>query len=75
MVILPAYAKKNELRIYHWALMPNHYHLLLELKESERLSSITAGIGRSYVHYHHKVFQSAGHQWQKCCKVLLTSKG
>ncbi|ODS31825.1 MAG: hypothetical protein SCARUB_03037 [Candidatus Scalindua rubra] len=64
MVILSAYAKRNELRIYHWVLMPNHYHLLLELDEPRKLSSIMAGIGRSYVHYHHKTYQSAGHLWQ-----------
>jgi len=62
--ILSRYAKERKLRIYHWVLMPNHYHVLLELDHPEALSSIMAGIDRSYVHYHHKAHSSVGHLWQ-----------
>ncbi|MFZ5800246.1 MAG: transposase, partial [Candidatus Omnitrophota bacterium] len=70
--ILCDYREKNNLRVYHWVLMPNHYHLLLELDQPPKLSAIMAGIGRSYVHYHHRVHKSAGHLWQgrfKCQPV------
>jgi putative transposase len=62
--ILSRYARDHELHVYHWALMPSHCHLLVELSCPERLSSIMAGIARSYVHYHHRVHESVGHLWQ-----------
>ena len=72
--ILCRYAKGNKLRIYHWVLMSNHYHLLLELEEPEKLSSIMAGIGRTYVHYHHKTHESVGHLWQDRFKSQAIEK-
>ena len=62
--ILSNYAKNHNISIYHWVLMPNHYHLLLELDNPQRLSSIMAGIARPYVYYHHHKYQSSGHLWQ-----------
>ena len=62
--ILQNYYQEYHFFIYHWVLMPNHYHLLLELQEPKKLSKIMAGINRSYVHYHHKTYQSAGHLFQ-----------
>jgi putative transposase len=73
--ILSRYARDHELHVYHWALMPNHYHLLVELNCPERLSSIMAGIGRSYVHYHHRVHESVGHLWQGRFKSQPIEKG
>ncbi|MDD5195617.1 MAG: transposase [Candidatus Omnitrophica bacterium] len=62
--LLSDYANKHEFVIYHWVLMPNHYHFILEIADPERISSIMAGIARAYVHYHHKKYQSAGYLWQ-----------
>ncbi len=62
--ILQDYSRENSIFVYHWALMPTHYHLLLEINEPPKLSKIMAGIARSYVHYHHRTYESAGHLWQ-----------
>jgi len=62
--LISSYAKKHDFLIYHWVLMPNHYHLLLEIKKPERLSSIMSGLARSYVYCYHKKYQSCGHLWQ-----------
>lgn len=62
--LLCEYSVKAALRIYHWVVMPNHYHLVLELDEPERISSVMAGIGRSYACYHHRKYKSAGYLWQ-----------
>ncbi|MBU0877997.1 MAG: hypothetical protein KKD55_00110 [Candidatus Omnitrophica bacterium] len=35
------------LHIYHWVLMPNHYHAVLELENPAKISSLMAGVGRS----------------------------
>ena len=62
--LLARYAKAGELRIYHWALMSNHYHLCLEVPEPEHLSRIFAGMQRAYVHYHHRKYHGAGFLFQ-----------
>lgn len=62
--ILSAYSDKNKIKIYHWVLMPNHYHILAEFEMSKSISSVMAGMARAYVHYYHRKYQSAGHLFQ-----------
>jgi len=62
--LLRKYSVAYEVLLYHWVLMPNHYHLLLELAKPQMLSKIMAGLNRSYVHYHHKTYKSSGHLFQ-----------
>lgn len=62
--ILTTYSLRKNLKIYHWVIMPNHYHLLAELANPKEISSVMAGIGRAYVHYYHRKYQSAGHLFQ-----------
>jgi putative transposase len=62
--ILVRYSTAFGIRLFHWALMPNHYHLLMQLNEPERLSAVMAGIARSYVFYHHTTHRTVGHLWQ-----------
>ena len=61
---LAEYSSASDMRVYHWALMPNHYHIVAEIDPPEKLSSLMAGLGRSYVHYHHKKYKTAGFVWQ-----------
>ena len=44
--------------------MPNHYHLIMEFGNPKEISSVMAGVGRAYVHYYHRKYQSAGHLFQ-----------
>ncbi|MBU4305171.1 MAG: transposase [Candidatus Omnitrophica bacterium] len=70
--IISKYRKIKKFKIYHWIIMPNHYHILMHLEEPRAISSIMAGIGRSYVHYYHPKYDSAGHLFQgrfKCQPV------
>lgn len=62
--LLARYAQEHRVSIYHWVLMPNHYHLCLELQRPEGLSRIMAGIQRAYVHYHHRKHQMVGYLFQ-----------
>jgi len=62
--ILSRYVTKNGLMIYHYCIMPNHYHLEAELDSPDRLSSIMAGIDRSYTYYFHKKYETSGYLWQ-----------
>ncbi|MFH1442218.1 MAG: transposase [Candidatus Omnitrophota bacterium] len=62
--LLKHYSLKFALKIYHWVIMSNHYHLLLELDEPSRLSRFMAGLNRAYTHYYHKVNETSGLLWQ-----------
>lgn len=62
--LLSKYSAMRNMKIYHWVIMLNHYHLLLELEIPEALSSIMAGINRLYTIYHHKAYNTVGYLWQ-----------
>jgi putative transposase len=62
--LLKEYSERFNLKLYHWVLMPNHYHLLLEIDQPEHISACMAGINRSYTCYYHKTYSTAGFLWQ-----------
>jgi putative transposase len=62
--LLRTYRTRFFLNIYHWCIMRTHYHLLLEVAEPGKISSIMAGLGRAYCHYHHKIHGTSGFLWQ-----------
>jgi len=72
--LLTDYSHKFKLRIYHWVVMPNHYHLLLEIEEPENISKLMAGLNRAYTHYHHKTYFTAGFLWQGRFKLQPVQK-
>lgn len=62
--LLARYSKRFNFKVYHWVIMPNHYHFLLEADNPERLSSILAGIARAYTHFYQKLYNYVGYLWQ-----------
>ncbi len=72
--LLESYVSRFGLKIYHWAIMPNHYHLLLELADPELISKIMAGLSKAYSCYHHKVYSIAGFLWQGRFKLQPVQK-
>lgn len=52
------------MKIYHWVIMPNHYHFLGEIVVPEELSSVMAGINHGYTRYYHRKYGTAGFLWQ-----------
>lgn len=62
--LLRRYATKHTVNIYHWVIMPTHYHLLLEIDEPEKIPSLMAGLARAYAFYYHKKYRTFGHLWQ-----------
>src|SRR5947208_16565465 len=49
--LLDRYRRRFGLRLYHYCLMTNHIHLLLQLDEPRRLSALMAGLLIAYVRY------------------------
>jgi putative transposase len=62
--ILLHYVMEFSLKIYHWVIMPTHYHLLLEIAEPVLLSKALGGIALAYTQYYHKKYNSCGYLWQ-----------
>ncbi len=62
--LLDRYKKKLGFYLYHYALMKNHVHLILKLKDSANISKIMQGISLSYYHYYRKKNRYVGHLWQ-----------
>ena len=74
MDLLKRYSLRFGLKIYHWVIMSNHYHLLLELEEPGRISKIMAGLSKAYSCYHHKTYFVTGFLWQGRFKLQPVQK-
>lgn len=74
MGLLKRYALRFGLKIYHWVIMSNHYHLLFELEEPKRISRIMAGLSKAYSCYHHNIYSTAGFLWQGRFKLQPVQK-
>lgn len=74
MKLLLEYGSGFNIKIYHWVIMPNHYHLLLEIDRPERISKVMAGLNRAYTHYYHKTYSSSGFLWQGRFKLQPVQK-
>lgn len=72
--IICEYADKFKIKIYHWVIMPNHYHLLLEIAEPELISKYMAGINRAYTHHYHRNYETVGFLWQGRFKLQPVQK-
>jgi putative transposase len=72
--LLRDYRERFQASIYHWVIMSNHYHLVIELKNPEIISKLMAGLHRSYSHYHHRAYATTGFLWQGRFKMQPIQK-
>jgi putative transposase len=72
--LLRDYSHKFNLQMFHWIIMPNHYHLLFEIDEPADISKLMAGLNRAYTHYYHKTYLSSGFLWQGRFKMQPVQK-
>ncbi|MFH0954044.1 MAG: transposase [Verrucomicrobiota bacterium] len=57
------YKRMCGVRIFHWAWMETHYHLLIEVP-FQRLRSFVGGFQQAYAQYHHARHGTSGVFWQ-----------
>lgn len=67
--LLEKYAQKFSIRIYHYVLMPNHVHLLLE-PTNDDLPRFMQGLTLAHTHRVHRRQKTYGHLWQGRYKSL-----
>jgi putative transposase len=74
------YQSRFGLRLYHYCLMSNHFHLVVQLEDPSDVSRLMAGLLRAYVHHCHRRHGFVGHRCQgrfkspavKCSEYLLS---
>lgn len=74
LTLLSTYAREHRLKVYHFALMPNHVHLVLEVADGLALSKAMHGLNLSYALYYRRRYKYLGHLWQGRFKSLLINR-
>jgi putative transposase len=74
MALLRRYVDAYSLKIYHWAIMSTHFHLLFELINPRLISKFMAGLTVIYTRYHHARYRTHGFLWQGRFKLQPVQK-
>jgi putative transposase len=64
LALLQRYKAKENFFLYHWVLMNNHVHLLLETTEAGSLTRVMQGINLSFTLWFNRKYGRVGHLWQ-----------
>jgi putative transposase len=72
--LLKHYKSKYYFKLYGYCLMPNHVHLIVELKKSTVLGKIMQGLSLAYTIWFNKKYNKVGHLWQGRYKSKLIQK-
>lgn len=73
--IVGRYKEKYQFKLYHYVLMRNHVHLVLETQvEGGSLAEIMKGINLSYAQHYKRKYDHIGHFWQDRFKSILISR-
>ncbi|NOZ19626.1 MAG: transposase [Planctomycetes bacterium] len=62
--LLRRYRNKFHFRLFSYALMSNHVHLLIETSEDGSISKIMHAINTAYAMYFNSKYDHVGHVWQ-----------
>jgi len=56
--------RKYQILLYAYCLMPNHIHLLVEVKSARNISKFMHWMNRGYAAYFNTKYHKVGHLWQ-----------
>jgi putative transposase len=75
LALLFHYKEKFHFKLYHYVMMTNHVHLVLEPSGGGGdLSEIMKGINLSYAGHYKRKYSHTGHFWQDRYKSIIISK-
>ncbi|MBM3244368.1 MAG: transposase [Candidatus Omnitrophica bacterium] len=74
LMLLKKFKRKYKFLIYAYCLMPNHAHLLGEIKDILCLSSFMHDLNRTYTLYFNRKYEKVGHLWQGRFKSKIICK-
>lgn len=72
--LLKRYKQQYGFRLYHYVLMNNHVHLLIETSDKGTISKIMQCITLAYTRYYNRRYKSSGHVWQGRFKSPVIEK-
>lgn len=72
--LLKLYQEEHRFKLYHYCLMSNHVHLIIETTQQTNLSKLMKQINLSYMHHFRRKYKYVGHFWQDRYKSLLIEK-
>jgi putative transposase len=73
--LLKRYKTELGFKLYHFCLMPNHFHLVLESPIEGNLPRIMMRLSVAYSSYFNRKYGGVGHVWQGRYKSSLIDKG
>jgi putative transposase len=68
------YKEKFGFKLYHWVLMSNHIHLVMETTEESSLSKIMQGMNLAYTIWFNRKSGKVGHLWQDRFKSAVVER-
>jgi len=73
--LLIRYKEKYQFKLYHYVLMTNHVHLVIEPSGGDgSLSEVMKGINLAYAQHYKRKYSHMGHFWQDRYKSIIISK-
>jgi len=66
--------EEQPFKLYHYCLMSNHVHLIIETNEQTELSKLMKRLNLAYYNHYKKKYRYSGHFWQGRFKSLLIDK-
>lgn len=75
LTLLAAYARACGLSVCHYALLPDHVHLIVEVSVGTSLSRAMLGLNLAYALSYRKRYGYHGHLWRGRFKSRLLSPG
>jgi putative transposase len=74
LALLRRYRQRDGFRLYHYCLMDNHFHLLLQPRDPRQLSRLMAGTLVAYARYFTRRHRFVGHLFQGRFKSPLVQR-
>lgn len=71
---LMKYKRKFDFKLYGFCLMPNHVHLVGQIRIPKNLSKIMQAVTRSHTAYFNNKYLKVGHLWQGRFKNKIIAK-
>jgi len=72
--LIKKYKAKHPFNLFHYCLMPNHIHLLVQTKRASDFSIFMKKLNLAYFHHYRKSYSWAGHFWQNRFKSQPVGK-
>lgn len=72
--LLKKYKEQYGFKLFSFVLMPNHLHLLVELKQGLTISDIMHDLDSNYTKYFNAKYRRKGHLFQERYKLVLLEK-